>query len=338
MTIIGHSEKQGANTVQVTLEGREYTSELFVDSNDPEDTGHAVVQYLIAQGYRYGKPYDVGNDDLSSRTPINTYLYQIDPPALAPGSSTKWIVTLRYRQVTPDLNVVGGGGLAQTPFERRPAISTSTVTRSEPLEEAIYRGGLLRDDWELNELRAITNSADDPFIPPYEIEYQNRVVRVVRNFPAVNINNITMPLKWINSVAFTLSDRQATISIAAFTLKLLNWATEPVFEDGYDFVRITFEGEIEEDGWRLRILDKGFNEVEPERYNGQGGYSRKKKPIREEGQGRSAVEALLDGAGGRLIKKDDNPPKTGADAKYGIWSGFREIDPRSLGFFYGIAS
>lgn len=337
MTIIGHSAKQGANTVQVSTENFEYTAELFMDSDDPEDTGVAVIQYLFTQGYTYGSPYNVGNDDLSSREPLDTYLYQIDPPALAPGSSTKWTVTLRYRMVTPDVQT-SGGDHAPTPFQRRPAISTSTVTRSEPLEEAIYRGGLLRNDWEIGKKRAITNSADDPFIPPYVIEYQNRIVRVVRNFAAVNITHISMPLKWINSVDFTLSDRKTTISIVRFTLKLLNWSTEPAFEDGFDFVRITFEGEIEEDGWRLRILDRGFNEIVEKQLSGTSATEKVKQPIRVEGQGRSAVETLLDGNGGQLIKKGDNPPKTAADAKYGIWSGFNEIDPRSLSFFMGIAT
>lgn len=329
MAITGHRSKGGENSCGVSLEGRDYTAELWVDSDDPEDTGHTVIQYLIDEGFVYGTPYNVGNDDLSSRTPVNTYLYQIEPPTLAQGSATLWSVTLRYRMVTPELNIVGGSELATTPYTRRPVVSTSTVTREKAVKKGIYRGGFTRN-WEKDKERVFTNSADDVIYPPIVVEYQNRLLRVVRGFPAVIVNDTNMPLAWINSVDFVISDRVTTIHVKKYQMKLLNWATEPAFEDGYDFVRITFEGEIKKDGWRLSILDEGFNEKRDPDYTGQP--PPKKSPIRIEGQGRLAEPVLLDGNGSIL----NIPPATIDDAKYGEWSVLDEIDPRTLGFFAGI--
>lgn len=333
MTVIRHFTKGGENTCGVSLDGREYTAEIFVETDDPKDTGHAVIQYLIGQGFIYGRPYNFGNDNLSSTShPIKTYLESISPPVLADGSMTMWSVTLNYKTVTPELNVVGGGSRAQTPFTRRPQVSTNTVTRQKAIYEAIYRGGLLRGDWNAGQKRLITNSADDIYFPPIEVEYQNRILRIIRNFSEVFVNDTNLPLEWINLTAATISDRKTTIQIQPFQLKLLNWSTEPAFEDGHDFVKVTFEGEITKKGWRIELLDEGINEKPNAGSTSQP--PPKKKPIRSEGEGRIVNPVPLDGKGMEL----KIPPATIQDRKFSTWSHFDEIEIRSLAFFSGIVS
>ncbi|MEZ6087706.1 MAG: hypothetical protein R3C05_06715 [Pirellulaceae bacterium] len=64
------------NTGGIALnELRELTARLYVRSDDPEDGGNTVINYLISEGFTIAKTYEVGNDVLTSAN-----LYQIDPP------------------------------------------------------------------------------------------------------------------------------------------------------------------------------------------------------------------------------------------------------------------
>lgn len=326
MTAISWKFKSGANTGGLTTEGRDYTAEVWVETDDPLDTGHTVLEYLIAEGFTYGSRYNVGNDDLSATSPI-LYLYAIEPPALAPGSVTIWSVMLRYQLLTPE-RADSNGDQPSDPFTVRPEMSTSTTTREEAIYEAPYRGGLLRQ-WIVGQTRMITNSADDVIIPPVVVTRHNRVVRIRRNFAAVMINDTNLPLHWINSEAFTIAVRQQTIQVPAYQIKLLGWQTESVFEDGFDFVKVTFEGEVNEKGWRLQIQDAGYNEKSS--VGATSFAQRKKTPIRLKG-GRPSGPQLLNGDG-EVLKI---PPNTIADAKFAIWSGYRELDVRTMVFFAGI--
>jgi hypothetical protein len=323
MSIISHRPKSGANTSDVSADGRELTAELWVESDDPEDTGHSVIQYLIGEGFVYGAPYNIGNDDLSSRTPVNTALYQIESPQLQPGSATLWSVTLRYRQVTPQQQTISGT-VALAPWSRWPQISITTTPRETAISRAIYRGGF-STGWAVDEMRAVTNSAGTPFGDVITVDDHDLVIRVARSFPAVAVNQTNMPLKWINSQAFTLTGRTTTINIAAYQLRFLSWSTNEEFSDGYDYVNVEFEGALTKDGWRFLIQDNGLALKAPE-----NPYANTVSTIAIRDAHQNVIEtpALLDGNGGLLA--DGDPPV------YATWSGYDEIDPRSLGFFAGL--
>jgi hypothetical protein len=327
MTIIDHRWKSGA-TGNVNMQGRDLSAELWVDSDDPEDTGFAVIQYLIGQGFVYGSTYNVGNDDLSSRTPIDTYLYQIDPPELAGGSSTTWLVRLLYKMVTPAERTAGGGELATNPIQRRPKISTSTVTRTRVVDRAVYMGGLA-NGWEVGAERDITNSAGVPISPRMEIDRHNRVIRIERNFPAVYVSQISLPIDWINSQPVTISDRTTTITIMQHQLKFLGWATDQEFEQNQDFVRVTFEGEIQESGWLEEVLDEGREELITASDPGYITGGLNLKPVTQQGMGRVADPKPLDG-NGKILPKDQ-------PMKYAKWRPLTAIDIRSYPYFAGIA-
>lgn len=327
MAFIRHFSKAGNNTVSVDLNNEEFTEELFVESDDPADTGVGCVAYLLANDYVYGKQYSVGNDDLTVPGSRRTYLYRINPPQLVANSVTMWQVTLQYAIVKPDMLPFGGqdGDAPARPWNRRPELSTSTVTREKGADDAVYHGGLRRD-WEEGRRRSITNSADDPYSERIIYETQHRVVRVRRPFPSVYVNDQTMPLKWINRDLVVISDRKQSIRISPFTMRLLGWSTESVFEENTDFVMVTFEGEVNPEGWRFRRRDEGLNEKP---YASPSVFG-PKRPILSDGEGRLNGPQDLDGNGGLLEDDDPHGPY------YAIWGVYNELDIRSMPFFQGM--
>lgn len=333
MAIIDHRPKSGANTSDARADGRDLTAELWVESDDPEDTGHAVIQYLITEGFVYGAPYNVGNDDLSSRSPLDTALYQIDPPQLAPGSSTMWSVLLRYRQVTRNFQNIAGG-LADSPLDRRAVLSCNTVMREKTITRAIYRVGFQDSliGWTPDEERMITNSAGQEVWPQQVIDDQYLVLRVVRNFAAVNVNETTFPETWINSTPLTFNDGLLTVVLGTYQLKLLQWTILPRFEEDTEFLEVTFEGEIKRGphGWRLRLPDTGFQE----RPLGPSPSVRSNKlvDIKNAEGVPVTVPALLDGNGVAL------PDQATATPVYATWSQYKELDIRTTPFFAGLVT
>jgi hypothetical protein len=343
MTILSHRSKAGANTSGVSAEGRELTAELWVESDDPEDTGHSVIQYLISEGFTYGAPYNVGNDNLSSRSPVNTALYQIEPPQLAPGSATLWSVLLRYRQVVPRLQNAAGQ-LAATPISRRPAISISTITRAEGIEQAVYHGGFGAPGWEPEQERQITNSAGTPYDPSKERDTHHAVLRVTRNLAFCQFDETNFPTKWVNNGNLTFQDRVTRVVVGVRQLKFLSWSTTPRFEDGIDYVEVTFEGEIKPgSGWLLEILDTGLYELGNDRYspdatveirNPTGEQAMVTTPVLLDGNGKANFVEIADPDNpGNMIRNGEiGPPH------YGYWRIYEEIDIKTLGFFSGIVT
>jgi hypothetical protein len=330
MAIVGHGPKSGANSSNATSNNRELTAELWVESDDPEDTGHAVLTYLIAQGYRYGAAYNVGNDDLSSRTPFNTALYQIDAPQLAAGSSTMWSVMLHYKLVTRQMQVAGGSGeLAPNPVLRRAVLSINSVSRTEAVTRGIYRGGFTSTTgnvWKEDEEYRITNSAKKDVSPIVEIEKDNYVLRAVRNFPRVHVSEITLPGRWVNSTDLVFDDGLLRVTIGKYQLRSLSWSIVPKFEEDTEFLEVTFEGEIKytEHGWRLDLLDVGFEETQE--YSLGPGHV---KLLDANGQ-TPDTPLRLNGQGKKIADQQ------GPDEFYGIWTVIPEIDIRTTTFFAGL--
>ncbi len=327
MTILKHWPKGGDNTAGVTTAGFEATAELFVESDDPEDTGLNVLQYLIANGYNYGDEYSVGNASDDS-----LILVQIDPPKLAPGSATLWIALLQYKTRTAETSAGGGG----SPLDLRPKISTSNLSRSVLVESGVYLGGY-ELEWPVGQTRLITSSAGVPFSSGVEKDQHNQLLRITRNIDSVILSETAYPLDWINSEAVLISDRKTTVLIEKYQLKFLGWSTEQAVEQGVDFVRVTFEGEIKKDGWRKQLQDKGNLRDACDAPDGRYG------TISSIAPGAAAQEAILTNSGLQVgadvpLNGQGQPlDKCDTDFFYGNWGIYDEIDIRVLPFFAGIA-
>lgn len=335
MTVLSHRVELGSPTGGAGTGQRQYTAKIWIESDDCEDTGHAILEYLIAQGFVYGVKWAFGNDANNALR-----LFQISPPSLVTGSAYIWTATLSYK--APKLSVATST-VSIDPTDFLPEIRTSSIGRREPVEEATYLGGL-QTDWTVGIDRTITNSANTPFSPAIEADFYNKNVRVVRRTVAVIDNEANFPTRWINSVAVTLSNGFITVPIGAYELLFTGWETDREEYEGWDVVRVEFTGEIKKGGWREELLDIGFL---ADACGSHGGYSRPdgrgyyydatqdpdaiapQRNILDRSGIPVATQVILDGDGGPMGPCDEG-------RFYGKWGIYDEIDPRTIGFFAGI--
>lgn len=335
MPVIDMWQAAPENTANATLETREYTAAVYVRTDDPADTGHAVLEHMIANGYGYGSTYNAGND----ANPL-ARIYQIDPPQLIPGSCDLWKAVARYRLLTPeekDLNDQSPGN----PVDLRPKISTSTVVREVPVDKATYRSGFHADvGLSDGDFSPIINSAKTILIPQPLRQKSNRILTITRNALAVTFSDTSFPEDWINDVAVTVSDRQTTVEIPIYGMKFLRWATSPQYHEGLDYVEVTGEFEVtwDEGGWRQDYRDEGIQcRAEAGDPDGRGG-TISASDIKT---GAPQIRRMIDQFGLPLpepVRLDGNgkPLAPGDDTVYSTWSLLEEIDPKTLPFFAGI--
>lgn len=334
MTVLDHRIELGSPTGAAGTGVQEYTANVFVDCDDCKDTGHTVLQYLITEGFDYGAEFRFGNDHNPKAR-----LYQIENPTYVPTSEYTWRVTLRYREFR--LLVGTGSTNGASPEDFQPRITGRTVGRSEPVESAIYRGGL-DTGWAVDEERLVTNSAGVPFTPAKEADQFNRIIRVTRRTAAITFSDAFFPERWVNDSDFVLYNDFIRVPVGKHQLKFTGWEVDQEEYLGYDVVRVEFVGELKKEGWRELLLDRGTMVASCDdggrRNDGRGGryYSSSEPPNIApqrnllDRHGQPITEpVLLDGAGNAL-------PPCSDEAFYGQWSFYDEIDPTSLGFFAAI--
>ncbi|MEL6106676.1 MAG: hypothetical protein AAFU85_11585 [Planctomycetota bacterium] len=336
MTIYEHKVEQGSPTGGAGTGARQYKATVWCFSDDCGDTGEAVLQYLIDNGFTYGVKWEFGNDSNE-----RLRLFQISPPRFVAGSQWIWRVELSYAErklivatSEPDID----------PTDFLPEITVRTVGRAGLAEEALYFGGL--DDaalgWTAGEERTVTNSAGTPIA--LDVDDFNGIVHVTRRTVAVTADAASFPYKWINSEAFTLSNGFITVPIGQYQIKFSGWEMDREQYEGFDLVRVEFTGEINPDGWLIDLLDKGVLlagcGTNGQRADGRGGYyygenDPENVPDLRHAKDRDGVplgeEVFLDGAGNARAACSD-------EVFYGRWGPWKLIDPRTLGFFAGITS
>lgn len=339
--ITDHRIKLGSATGNAGTGPREYSATLWVESDDCLDTGHAVLEYLVTNGFKYGAIWEFGNDSNNK-----SRLYQIETPQLVEGSNFVWTVGLKYKEFKL---LVPYSTEEVDPEDFTPEITVRTVGRNEAIEEGKYRGGL-KTPWAVDETRLITNSSNVPFSPAVEATRYNRSVTVVRRTAAVTVSESAFPTFWINDVDFTFKNDFIEVPVKKYELLFTGWTFDQEQYEGYDLVRVEFSGEIKKGGWRESLLDLGFQSEDsikklPDgsqvlRQDGKGGDLDSsldpdgifgKRHIRDRDGLPVGDPVLLDGNG------DPLPPGS-TDRFYGIWSLYDEIDPTTLGFFSSITT
>ena len=337
MTIVDHTVELGSPTGGAGTGAREYNATLFVESDDPADTGHAILNYVIQNGYNYGVQWAFGNDHND-----RVRLYQIDPPQYMANSAYKWRVPLRYKEMKA-LQAYASQPTID-PAKLQPKITVRNSGRGEIVKRGTYRGGL-NTGWTVDEERLITNSAEVEFTEPIEKQSWNKTIRIVRRTAAVLFNDVAFPTDWINDRDFTIYNDFISVPIKQYELKFGGWEVDAEQYEGMDLVRVEFIGEIKPGGWRIELLDKGFSVAacaDEGRPDGRGGYISsaepdppgvaKKREILDR-NGMAVTEPQpLDGEGNII---EECPV---ANYFYGEWSIHDEIDPTSLGFFAGISA
>ena len=333
MAIYDHKYAPGSGA-DVSLDGRRGSAELWVYSDSANDTGHAVTEYLIDEGFVYGMVYAVGDD-----TNSKLRLERIGKPEYVAGSCWVWRVSLEFKTLEPaDPN--NNNGEIGSPTDVRAKFKISSVTRREAIEEGIYRGGLdhVALGWELDKKRLITTSAGLPHVPAIEIDWHNKVLTIIRTFAAIDFSDENFPERWINDADIILSNGVTRVPIPQFGCKFLGWSTNEIKNDESDLVEITFTGEVKKEGWRLNLLDKSSMADACNKPDGRGGTYQ----TADFKAGQPSKRNILDPAGTPVsepvgLDGRGNPlPGCTDEAHYGIWSGYDEIDMSAIGFFAGL--
>lgn len=155
-----------------------------------------------------------------------------------------------------------------------------------------YRQGIERDE----DGNSVTNSADEPFNPPPQINKAYGTLSFTKNVAFVNYNFLMEYVNTVNDASYAGFDR-GSLRIDSFNVD------GPNFENGYIYWQLQVEMEYRKapgavvidgtvtsaiEGWDLLILDVSYNEKD----------TNKAKPIQQLGGGDINQQRFLDGAGG----------------------------------------
>lgn len=122
------------NTLGFMENGPTLTASIRVRMDSKDDTGVAVMNYIIANGYDYGSEYNVGNDHVNGSA-----LFQIEAPEYVQDSQWLWDVKLHYIR---DANKNDQQPGSKKITDLRPKVSVGTIQREKVVEKAFYRGGI----------------------------------------------------------------------------------------------------------------------------------------------------------------------------------------------------
>jgi hypothetical protein len=333
MTIKSHKWMLGDNSVSISQDQAEYSAVAVFESDSKKDTGVSVTEYMQSVNLWFGSHFKVGNDEVKE-----AFLRSIEAPKLAPGADKTWIVKLNYVNDGQGADGDGGGGGGGSdPLLDPPKISTSTTTRSEPIQKAVYYGGFTAPEFEAGKTLLITNSALMPVVPAPEREVNHRIVRVERNFPTLIADEEHLPTRWVNKDNVILDDPLGLhrVPIKPRCMRSLGWSSTPIITNRHRYVKIVFEGEIRDDTWDEFLKDEGWQVKAKNKPDGRG-YVTGSIP-----EGVAHVRQNIDVFGyptKSLLNGNGEPLKDGEDPVYGQWNYYRELRVQEIPFFKGMAT
>ncbi len=227
---------------------RTYTRVYEVRTTDPNDSGYVAGG---ASGLPRGG--DAHPDD-------NAAFVVKNDPAQHSEDPTLWTVTIEYdtqlsntaigkesQQVdssgetttNPD-SPSEAGQRQENPLSRPPTYSVSHEKVQEVVEYD-YNGD------------PILNSAGDPFDPPPMREVSYPVLTIKKNMVSFTYTMLEQYQDAVNSATWR-GFEPGKVKIDG-----INW--ESAFENGITYWVVTFVFKVRYKGWRLRLLDTGFNEL-----------------------------------------------------------------------------
>jgi len=170
--------------------------------------------------------------------PYNSWLY-VKSVHVEPGEGPfAYHVTVTYGSVTDPYSSTGHEPVH--PLLEPPEISYSFVTVTEPVDIDITGA-------------PITNSAGELFDPPITREFHDLVLRIVRNEAGFNALLAAEYKGAVNSDVW--------YGFAAETIRCVVFDGVQRRVAGLIYWRVTYELHIRWDGWRKRVMDAGYIEL-----------------------------------------------------------------------------
>ncbi len=152
---------------------------------------------------------------------------------------------------------------------------------------------------------ALTNSANDYYDPPIEIDDSRPTLTVTRN---ENDFDDVMATRFTNAI-----NKDSVWGYLPGKWKCQGIQSTREYEEGKFFYKVIYTFHYRDDGWDLKILDQGYNELGDAGLDGV----RPRRAIFDEINGTPiSCPVLLDGNGKRLPNKAGNAPQFRTYAVY----------------------
>lgn len=169
-------------------------------------------------------------------------------------------------------------GLPISPLQSEPRWSWTFVTSNEPFD---------RDQ----DGKPITNSSDEAFDPPVTKDFHDLVLHIERDEVAFN------PILAYQYKGSTNSD--IFLSFPIGTVLCAIWDAEKAQAGSLIYYKVTYEFYIRFDGWKMKLIDKGFREKDG---TNPGDGTPAYLPITNKDGSISSQPALLNGSGKKLTQ------------------------------------
>lgn len=207
-------------------------------------------------------------------------------PAQDQGDPQLWRVTCEYSYAMDASQATGNPAIDSQQKGASPGSRVESPT-VRPRDYALVQNTYM----EASEFDAygdeILNSAGDPFLPPVEIP---RVEIII----TVGLNDASAPsTAWLSAQNKTNANTMTVgpITATAGKFRLNRLSAQPVYENNVGYWRWTMEWAYRDDGWLLKIVDKGLREKTA---------AGERQPV-DPGSGLSPTQPiLLNGAGRKL--------------------------------------
>lgn len=195
-----------------------------------------------------------------------------------------WCKSRQLRPVSADTQ--GDVYLLDAKFDSETSPIEDPLRRPPDISYSFAKYGVVVE--EDTEGKPVVNSAKQVFDPPVEIDDSRPTVVIERNERTFSF---AMAVDYQDAV-----NSDTWWGLEAGIAKMMQITGQPSVENGISFYRVRYEIELRREGWKKRILDRGFYE----RIDG------KLKVIKDDDQTSSPEPDLLDGKG-RVLKKDADP-------------------------------
>jgi hypothetical protein len=209
---------------------RTYVRVFGVTTNDSTAGPNTVKDFIPVK--RFDKYFDNnGVTDVLGAFAQSIEVGQVD------DDPNEWLATVTYSSKTdqPELG-------KEKPTDRVPQVSWSWVQFQRPIERDALRV-------------PVVNSSGERFDPPPEIDDSRLMLTIVRYEDSFN-----------PATALSYKDAVNADKIFGFRaglVKLKPITAKRDFENGIFYYEVTYEFEIREEGWKLRLLDQGYSTLDP---------------------------------------------------------------------------
>ena len=237
---------------------RQYTRVFVVKTNNKNDGSQTVGN---AAGLpRRGDAYVAGTD-----SDVGARCVGLEPRQLDAGG-LNWEVTVNYSSKSDSQ--------ADNPLARPSEKNFTFAKYQKVFEKDIATGN------------PVCNSAGDPFDPPIDIDDSRPIITIRRNEASFS-----------GAIAIDYQDAVNTdvfLGFAVGIVKVSNISATSKRENDTDFYEVTYEFECRREGWKIEVLDVGFESLET------GGT---KKEILDANKNHRSHPAKLNGSGQPLANQ-----------------------------------